>query len=187
MKIADTSAIQAEVKVDEADVAKISLEQKADVFAAAYPDTALPSKVEKIALTPTIDGQGRSYKVTLAIDASPDLLLRSGMSARAVIFLGDGSRQLAVPLEAVVTESPEKNVVNRFVWQNVGGKASKVAIVTGLSDDRWEVIESGVPAGASIIVGPGRILRRLTEGERVTERKAGSESRSDAQGDSEAE
>ena len=187
MKIADTSAIQAEVKVDEADVAKISLEQKADVFAAAYPDTALPSKVEKIALTPTIDGQGRSYKVTLAIDASPDLLLRSGMSARAVIFLGDGSRQLAVPLEAVVTESPEKNVVNRFVWQNVGGKARKVAIVTGLSDDRWEVIESGVPAGASIIVGPGRILRRLTEGERVTERKADSESRSDAQGDSEAE
>ncbi len=187
MKIADTSAIQAEVKVDEADVAKISLEQKADVFAAAYPDTALPSKVEKIALTPTIDGQGRSYKVTLAIDASPDLLLRSGMSARAVIFLGDGSRQLAVPLEAVVTESPEKNVVNRFVWQNVGGKARKVAIVTGLSDDRWEVIESGVPAGASIIVGPGRILRRLAEGERVTERKADSESRSDAQGDSEAE
>jgi len=187
MKIADTSAIQAEVKVDEADVAKISLDQKADVFAAAYPDTALPSKVEKIALTPTIDGQGRSYKVTLAIDASPDLLLRSGMSARAVIFLGDGSRQLAVPLEAVVTESPEKNVVNRYVWQNIGGKARKVAIVTGLSDDRWEVIESGVPAGASIIVGPGRVLRRLTEGERVTERKAGSESRSDAQGDGEAE
>jgi len=187
MKIADTSAIQAEVKVDEADVAKISLEQKADVFAAAYPDTALPSKVEKIALTPTIDGQGRSYKVTLAIKASPELLLRSGMSARAVIFLGDGSRELAVPLEAVVTESPEKNVVNRFVWQNVGGKARKVAIVTGLSDDRWEVIESGVPAGASIIVGPGRILRRLTDGERVTERKAGSESRSDAQGDGEAE
>jgi len=187
MKIADTSAIQAEVKVDEADVAKISLEQKADVFAAAYPDTALPSKVEKIALTPTIDGQGRSYKVTLAINASPELLLRSGMSARAVIFLGDGSRQLAVPLEAVVTESPEKNVVNRFVWQNAGGKARKVAIVTGLSDDRWEVIESGVPAGASIIVGPGRILRRLTEGERVNERKAGSESRSDAQGDGEAE
>lgn len=187
MKIADTSAIQAEVKVDEADVAKISLEQKADVFAAAYPDTALPSKVEKIALTPTVDGQGRSYKVTLAINASPELLLRSGMSARAVIFLGDGSRQLAVPLEAVVTESPEKNVVNRFVWQNAGGKARKVAIVTGLSDDRWEVIESGVPAGASIIVGPGRILRRLTEGERVNERKAGSESRSDAQGDGEAE
>jgi HlyD family secretion protein len=40
MKIADVSAIQAEVKVDEADVAKITLGQRADVFAAAYPDTA---------------------------------------------------------------------------------------------------------------------------------------------------
>lgn len=171
MKIADVSAIQAEVKVDEADVAKIALGQKADVFAAAYPDTGLPGKVEKIALTPTVDGQGRSYKVTLTIDASPELLLRSGMSARAVIFLGDGIKRLAVPLEAVVSESPEKNVVKRYVWQFVDGKAQKVPVTTGLSDDRWEVIESGVTAGTKIIVGPGRTLRRLTEGERVMERK----------------
>lgn len=187
MKIADVSAIQAEVKVDEADIAKISLGQKADVFAAAYPDTALPSKVEKIALTPTVDGQGRSYKVTLAIDAPPELLLRSGMSARAVIFLGDGTRRLAVPLEAVVTESPEKNVVKNFVWQNVDGEARKIAVVTGLSDDRWEVIESGISAGASIIVGPGRTLRRLTEGERVSASKPSAANRGNAPGDGEAE
>ena len=73
MKIADVSAIQAEVKVDEADVAKITLGQRADVFAAAYPDTALVGKVERIALTPTVEGQGRSYKVTLAIDAPGEL------------------------------------------------------------------------------------------------------------------
>ena len=171
MKIADVSAIQAEVKVDEADVAKISLGQKADVFAAAYPDTALPGAVEKIALTPTVDGQGRSYKVTLAIQASAELLLRSGMSARAVIFLGDGTKRIAVPLEAVVTESPEKNVVKRYVWQDVSGKATKTPVTTGLSDDRWEVIESGLKPGARIIIGPSKTLRRLSEGERVTERK----------------
>lgn len=187
MKIADVSAIQAEVKVDEADVAKISLGLRADVFAAAYPDTALSSRVEKIALTPTIDGQGRSYKVTLAIKASPDLLLRSGMSARAVIFLDDGRRRLAVPLEAVVTESPEKNVIKRFVWQNIDGKARKTRVVTGLSDDRWEVIESGLAAGASIIIGPGRTLRRLAEGERVTARKPGAEGRGDVPADGEGE
>ena len=111
MKIADVSAIQAEVKVDEADVAKITLGQRADVFAAAYPDTALVGKVERIALTPTVEGQGRSYKVTLAIEAPGTLQLRSGMSARAIIFLGDGRKQLSVPVEAVVTETPEKNVV----------------------------------------------------------------------------
>lgn len=171
MKIADTSAIQAEVKVDEADVAKIRMGQRADVFAAAYPDNSLKGSVEKIALTPTVDGQGRSYRVTLAIEAPKDLLLRSGMSARAVIYLGDGGKSLAVPVESVISETPEKNVVKRYVWLATDGKARKTAVTTGLSDDRWESIESGVKAGDRIIVGPSKTLRRLRDGESVTERK----------------
>ena len=171
MKIADTSAIQAEVKVDEADVAKVRMGQRADVFAAAYPDNSLKGSVEKIALTPTVDGQGRSYRVTLAIEAPKDLLLRSGMSARAVIYLGDGGKSLAVPVESVISETPEKNVVKRYVWLATDGKARKTAVTTGLSDDRWESIESGVKAGDRIIVGPSKTLRRLRDGESVTERK----------------
>ena len=171
MKIADTSAIQAEVKVDEADVAKIRMGQRADVFAAAYPDNSLKGSVEKIALTPTVDGQGRSYRVTLAIEAPKDLLLRSGMSARAVIYLGDGGKSLAVPVESVISETPEKNVVKRYVWLATDGKARKTAVTTGLSDDRWESIESGVKAGDRIIVGPSKTLRRLRDGESATERK----------------
>ncbi|NCW56493.1 MAG: HlyD family efflux transporter periplasmic adaptor subunit, partial [Gammaproteobacteria bacterium] len=165
-------AILAEVKVDEADVAKITLGQRADVFAAAYPDTALAGRVEKIALTPTVDGQGRSYKVTIAIEAPGELLLRSGMSARAVIFLGDGTKRLAVPVEAVVTETPEKNVVKRYVWLEDDGVARKTAITTGLSDDRWEVIETGLQAGAKVVVGPGKVLRRLKEGDRISQMDA---------------
>lgn len=171
MKIADTSAIQAEVKVDEADVAKIRMDQRADVFAAAYPDNSLKGSVEKIALTPTVDGQGRSYRVTLAIEAPKDLLLRSGMSARAVIYLGDGGKSLAVPVESVISETPEKNVVKRYVWLATDGKARKTPVTTGLSDDRWESIESGVKAGDRIIVGPSKTLRRLRDGDSVTERK----------------
>jgi len=171
MKIADVSAIQAEVKVDEADVAKITLGQRADVFAAAYPDTALSGKVERIALTPTVEGQGRSYKVTLAIEAPATLQLRSGMSARAIIFLGDGRKQLSVPVEAVVTETPEKNVVKKFVWVDDGSKARKRAITTGLSDDRWEAIDSGIAAKDRVITGPAKTLRRLRDGDAVTERK----------------
>jgi len=171
MKIADVSAIQAEVKVDEADVAKITLGQRADVFAAAYPDTALVGKVERIALTPTVEGQGRSYKVTLAIEAPSALQLRSGMSARAIIFLGDGRKQLSVPVEAVVTETPEKNVVKKFIWVDDGGKARKRAIATGLSDDRWEAIDSGIAVNDRVITGPAKTLRRLRDGDSVTERK----------------
>jgi HlyD family secretion protein len=167
MKIADTSAIQAEVKVDEGDIAKISLGQSADVFAAAYQETALKGKVTKIALAPTVDGQGRSYRVTLALTPPAELQLRSGMSARAVIFLGNGQRSLAVPVEAVVTENPERDIVKRYVWLDRDGKARKVEVGVGLSDDRWETITSGLKEGDRVITGPSRALRRLKDGDAV--------------------
>jgi HlyD family secretion protein len=167
MKIADTSAIQAEVKVDEGDIAKISLGQSADVFAAAYQETALKGKVTKIALAPTVDGQGRSYRVTLALTPPAELQLRSGMSARAVIFLGNGQRSLAVPVEAVVTENPERDIVKRYVWLDRDGKARKVEVGVGLSDDRWETITSGIKEGDRVITGPSRALRRLKDGDAV--------------------
>ena len=51
-QIADTSVIQAELKVDEADIARVAIGQRADVYAAAYPDRALKGTVEQIALAP---------------------------------------------------------------------------------------------------------------------------------------
>ncbi len=186
MRIADTSAIQAEVRVDEADIARIAPGQRADVFAAAYPERALAGRVERIALTPTVDGQGRSYEVTIAIEAPAGLLLRSGMSARAVIFIGEGGKRLAVPVESIVTETPDKNVVRRHVFREDAGRARKVEIRTGLSDDRWEAVESGLQDGDRIVVGPPKVLRRLTDGERIVERKsrkAGSNGRGDGEDD----
>ena len=167
MTIADTSQIQAELKVDEADIAKVAVGQKADVFAAAYPDRALRGTVEQIALAPTIEGQGRAYKVTVRIDAPAGLALRSGMSVRSDIFLGDGQRRLAVPVEAVMSEAGEDGKVSRHVWLAADGKARKAPIETGVSDDRWEAVIKGVSAKDTVIVGPAKALRRLRDGERV--------------------
>lgn len=172
MKIADTSEIIAELKVDEADIAKIDIGQRAEVFAAAYPDTPLKSTVEQIALAPTIEGQGRAYKVTVRLVAPADLKLRSGMSVRSNIFLGDGQRKPAVPVEAVVIETEGKNAAKRYVWLSRDGKAAKVEVQTGVSDDRWETVLKGVAAGDTVIVGPTKSLRLLREGEAVIQRKA---------------
>ncbi len=172
MKIADTSEIIAELKVDEADIAKIDIGQRAEVFAAAYPDTPLKSTVEQIALAPTIEGQGRAYKVTVRLVAPAELKLRSGMSVRSNIFLGDGQRKPAVPVEAVVIETEGKDAAKRYVWLSRDGKAAKVEVQTGVSDDRWETVLKGVAAGDTVIVGPTKSLRLLREGEAVIQRKA---------------
>ena len=172
MKIADTSAIQAELKVDEADIAKVAVGQQVDLYPAAYPDQPLKGVVEQIALAPTIEGQGRAYKVTVRMITPPTLHLRSGMSARADIFLSDGKKRLAVPVEAVVSETGEDDKVNRYVWLQHNGGAKKVQVRTGASDDRWESITAGVARGDSVIVGPGKVLRTLRAGDRVVARSA---------------
>jgi len=191
MKIADTSAIQAELKVDEADIARISLGQAADVYAAAFQDTPLRGKVAKIALAPTLEQQGRAYEVTVLLDPPEGVALRSGMSARADIFLGDGAKTLAVPVEAIVTEEGEDKQAKRFAWVEREGIARKVPVEVGLSDDRWEAVASGLSAGDRVIVGPAKVLRTLRDGDLVEgklreDKAASGEATADA-GDADAE
>jgi HlyD family secretion protein len=173
MKIADTSAIQAELKVDEADIANIAIGQQADVYAAAYPERAVKGRVEKIALAPTIEATGRAYLVTVLLDAPADMQLRSGMSARTDIFLSDGSKRLAVPVEAVITET-EDDKTRRFVWLSRDGRAAKVEIETGISDDRWDEVTKGLKGGDRVVTGPAKTMRLLKDGERLTEQKEAS-------------
>lgn len=180
MKIADTSAIQAELKVDEADIANIVIGQQADVYAAAYPERAVKGRVEKIALAPSIETQGRAYLVTVLLDAPTDMQLRSGMSARTDIFLSDGSKRLAVPVEAVITETGENedDKPSKHVWLARDGLAFKAIIETGVSDDRWDEVTKGLKVGEKVIVGPAKALRQLRVGERLTEQKQDAKSKS---------
>jgi HlyD family secretion protein len=173
MKIADTSAIQAELKVDEADIARIAIGQDVNVYATAFPDTALKGKVERIALAPTLENQARAYQVVALIEPPKGLALRSGMSARADIFLGAGGKRLAVPVEAVVTDEDEDNKTVHRVWVvDHDDTAHRVDVQVGLSDDRWEEITHGLKAGDRVITGPARALRGLAEGDRVRQRPA---------------
>ena len=168
MTIANTSAIQAELQVDEGDIGKVRVDQQVDIYAAAYPDQALSGRVGQIALAPTVSGQSRAYEVTVDIQVPEGLELRSGMSARADIFLSDGSKKLAVPVEAVLSDDGEGDEAGHYVWVARDGRAEKVEVETGVSDDRWEEITEGLVIGDAVIVGPARTLRRLNEGDEVT-------------------
>jgi HlyD family secretion protein len=171
-KIADTARIQAELKVDEADIARVSVGQRADVFAAAYPDDALEGTVERIALAPTVEGQGRAYQVTVALDVPAAMELRSGMSVRAEIVLGDGGKLAAVPVEAIISEKDGDGEATRYVWKVEDGTARKVEVDTGVSDDAWQAVTGKALAVGDLVArGPSRELRQLVEGDRVEQRK----------------
>jgi HlyD family secretion protein len=180
--IADTSRIQAELKVDEADIARVAIGESADVYAAAFPDTALKGRVEQIALAPTVEGQARAYKVTVALTVPDKLDLRSGMSVRAEIVLGDGGKLPAVPVEAIVADAGpadkagdaagvEAKQPAQYVWKVDDGVAHKVKVEAGLSDDAWQAVGKPLKVGDTVARGPSRELRQLQEGDRVAQRK----------------
>lgn len=177
--IADTSRIQAELKVDEADIARVAVGESADVYAAAFPDTALKGSVEQIALAPTVEGQARAYKVTVALTVPEKIDLRSGMSVRAEIVLGKGGKQAAVPVEAIVGDNGDAGKSGdaakqpaQYVWKIEDGIAHKVKVETGLSDDAWQAVGKPLKVGDTVARGPSRQLQQLQEGDRVEQRKA---------------
>ena len=172
MTIADTSAIEARLKVDEGDIAKVAAGQKVDVYPAAFPDTAVPGVVRQVALAPILENQGRAYEVIAELTPPEGLAMRSGMSARADLFLGDGASTLAVPVEAVIESEPEPRKTAHHVWRIVDGKVSKVEVQVGEADDRWQAITAGLSEGDRVVSGPGRALRQLIEGGSVKEIEA---------------
>jgi HlyD family secretion protein len=172
MTIADTSAIEARLKVDEGDIAKVAVGQKVDVYPAAFPDTAVPGVVRQVALAPILENQGRAYEVIAELTPPEGLAMRSGMSARADLFLGDGASTLAVPVEAVIESEPEPRKTAHHVWRIVDGKVSKVEVQVGEADDRWQAITAGLSEGDRVVSGPGRALRQLMEGGSVKEIEA---------------
>jgi HlyD family secretion protein len=158
-KIVDTSSLQAKAAIDERDVGRIALGQRAEVFVASNQTTPLQAKVTGTSTN--------SIEVTLDVTPDPAVVIRAGISARASIFTGSSEQQLSVPVQAVVVRPRSRTVNDFFVWVVQDGLAKRRSVVISGSDSRYQAIKSGVEKGEQVIVGPARTLDRLQEGQRV--------------------
>lgn len=169
MTIADPGRVIAEVYVDEADVAAVRVGQAAEVVAVAHPDQPITGRIAFIANTATARQPRRSLsfvtKINLVSDA--EIRLRPGMSCRAEILTHDGHEELAVPIEAIVTDGADVAAPRGAVFVVRGGAVHRSPVVTGPSDDAYQHILSGVSAGDRVVRGPGRTLRSLRDGDAV--------------------
>lgn len=176
--IADPSAVLAEVQVDETDIAAVTLGQKAAIFAAAFPDTALEAVVERIAASAqqATGQQNLSFEVKIRLLQPEQVALRPGMSCRAEIYTESSEGALAVPLQAVLYDSAEADEEEKpHVYVVEDGKAVRRPVKTGLSSDTHLEITEGVQAGEQVITGPFRVLRSLRDGDSVSTEENGDE------------
>ncbi len=172
MTIAQLTNMQATVDVDEADVVDIVPGQYAKLELDAIPDTFFSGTVIQVAHQAKVQSVGgeetrATFEVKIAIE-KPSPKIRPGMSVTATITTAKHDSVLAAPLSAIVAYRDtieNKEGEGLFILKN--GVAKKILIHTGISDDRFIEITDGAKEGEKIITGPFKILRELSDNDKV--------------------
>lgn len=201
MTVADLSNMEAVVDVDENDVVLVSVGDTANVKVDAFGDRIFQGVVTEIGNSAKATGFGTqeqvvnfSVKIKL-IDL--DNNLRPGMSCNADIETETVENVISVPIQSVTarTDVPDKedstkvekeddesdqmpmmNKPKEVVFLTDNGKAKMVVVETGISDDNYLEIKSGLAEGDVVISGSYRaISRELEDGSivRVEDKKNG--------------
>jgi HlyD family secretion protein len=171
MTISDLSAINAEVKVAEADVLRVSLGQRASVTLEAMPGKRFSGQVVEIGASALpVTGTGaaaREFKVVVRLD-QPDPGLRPGLTCDAEIITNERSNVLTVPLQSVVLRGDAAADTQRSgVFVAEGGRARFTPVSSGVIGG-LDIEVTGIEEATSIVVGPYQVLRELSDGALIT-------------------
>ena len=172
MTISDLSAIDAEIKVAEADVLRIALDQTATVTLEAIPGVSFTGRVVEIGASALpIAGTGaaaREFRVKVRLD-NPDPRLRPGLTCDAEVLTAERRNVLVVPLQAVVVRPGANGEERTGVFVTDGGAARFLPVTPGLIGG-LDIEVSGVNEGTTVVVGPFQALRELQDGQAVRTR-----------------
>lgn len=174
----DLRQMELQVDVDEADVGKVKVGQRATFGVDAYPDRKFPATIKDVRYaSETIQGVV-TYKAVLDID-NAEMLLRPGMTATAEIRVMEVADALLVSNQALryappVSQSSNRSFLQRLIggrpqfrsasqreqagpsrtlWVLRDGKPAAVTVAIGVSDGKRTVIESGeLKAGDAVII-----------------------------------
>ena len=153
--------------IDEADVGEVHAGQEADFTVDAYPDRTFAGKVRSVRnAAKTVEGVV-TYQAILDV-ANPDLALRPGMTATAVIKTAQVHNALLVPNTALrFTPASDSSALAgsgvsatrrsgnaHQVWTLRQGTPVAIALTTGLTDGQWtEVTGGSLTSGLPLVTG----------------------------------
>jgi HlyD family secretion protein len=159
--LADLDTLEVEADVAEANVAKLSADQPAEVTVEAFPDRRYRAVLRQV--IPTADRTKATVQVKVTI-LEKDANLRPEMSAK-VTFLeparaatsaaAPAAPMVVVPREAVVTREGETVV---FVLGG-DGKVQRRPVTTRGESQGQLIVRSGLSGGERVVVRPPEALR----------------------------
>lgn len=187
LRISDLNVMNALVDVDENDVVLISIGDTARIEIDAFPNKRFNGVVYQIGNAAKTSSLGTQEEVVnfevrvrlLDLDAR----LRPGMSCNADIETETHKNVLAVPLQAVTIRQPaetqkkeeteqDENVAKEkrstkklpsVVFVNKNKKAEMVQVETGISDNGYIEITSGLEEGTPVVTGSFQAITKQLE------------------------
>jgi len=155
----DASKMKVEIKVHETWVDKIEPNQPAKVTVAAFPDKTFTGKVLKKApladRTDFLNPDLKVYLTDVSIDGTHDAL-KTGMTGTVEVIIDELHDILYVPIQSVVTVEEKK------MCYVMGSRAEKREVETGLFNDNFVEIKSGLTEGEKVLLNPPRWIASET-------------------------
>jgi HlyD family secretion protein len=193
LTVADLSAMEARVKVDETEVPRIKVGDSASVRIDAFPNERFPARVTQIANSATrsqtnqMSGQPQSvdFEVVVTLD-SPPADLRPDLSASADVVTASRSGSISIPILALTVrdslgkkparegnapvlasglQGESAEVEGVFVIRD--GKAEWVRVKVGITGERYFEVLEGLTGGETIVAGSYQAVRDLQAGDAV--------------------
>jgi macrolide-specific efflux system membrane fusion protein len=147
--MADRLIVRAQV--DETDMSKIKIGQKAEVSLDAYPDIRLPGRLDHLAYEARSVNNVTVYDIEIEL-AKSSSLLRSGMTATVSVSVDERKKVLLVPAEALKDSNG-----GLAVMLKKGKKPEQTPVTIGLSDGAQVEIVKGLKEGDILLI-PAKAL-----------------------------
>ena len=157
----DLSYLEMSINVDELQISSISVGQKVQITADAVPDKTYVGTVTRVSMKGASNGGTTTYPVTIRIDDTDGL--RPGMNANAEIVVAQANDALVVPNAAVVRGSyvlvtkDSPSAANADTAMEAPEGFVYVPVKTGVSDDDYTQIVSGIQEGDTIGYDPSSV------------------------------
>lgn len=155
---ADTSRMQVEAAVDEADIGQVAVGQPVRFSVDSYPDETFKASVRQIRKSATETQNIVTYLVILDVDNRDGKLL-TGMTANVEIITGSKARVLRVPSAALrfrprSADRDEDTPKGSLVWlmSTDPYRPTSRRVTIGLAGEDFTEIRSGLRSGEKVIV-----------------------------------
>lgn len=177
LRLANLNLMEVAVEVNENDINSVSLNDTALIEVDAYLGNIYKGIVSEIANSANVMGvsadQVTNFEVKVRI--LDEVSFRPGMTATVDIQTERAYAVLSLPIQAVTTRKDTANIEDKVecVFAFEENNANFIKVETGIQNDEFIQIISGLEEGQDIIIGPYSAVSRLLEDDAFVAKSSG--------------